>query len=74
MQILYDSLPKFLGKLFLHFLNLYLGADDLYGNYGNLALMFEMKQCIFWCVIKSKCVFSKIKAHKYMKFEIIDFG
>jgi hypothetical protein len=31
------------------------------------------EQCVFWHVIKSKCVFSKIKVHKYTKLEIIDF-
>jgi hypothetical protein len=65
---------KFWGNYFYTYLHLYLGVDDVNGSYGNLALMFKMKQCVFWCVIKFKYVFSKIRVHKYMKLEIIHFG
>jgi hypothetical protein len=59
--------PKFWENYFYTYLHLCLGVDDVNGSYGNLMLLFEMKY-----VIKFKCVFSKIRAHKYMKFEVID--
>jgi hypothetical protein len=62
---------NFWGNYFYIYLHLCLGIDDVNGSYGSLALLFEMKKCIFWHVIKSKCVFKKIRAHKYMKVEII---
>jgi hypothetical protein len=66
--------PKFWGNYFYTYLHLCLGADDVNGSYGNLALMFEIKQWLFWHVIKSKCIFSKIRAHKYRNLKIINSG
>ncbi len=60
------------GNYFYICLHLCLWTNDVNGSYGSLALLFETKQCVFWHVIKSKCVFSKIRVHKYMKLEIID--
>jgi len=65
---------NFLGNYFYIYLQLCLGADDVNGSYGSLVLLFKMKQCIFWHVIRYKCVFSKIRVHKYTKLEIINFG
>jgi hypothetical protein len=66
--------PKFWENYFYIYQHLCLGTNDLNGSYGSLALMFKMKQCVFWHVIKSKCVFSNIRVHIYMKLEIKDSG
>jgi hypothetical protein len=47
MQILYDGLPKILGELFLHLPTFMFGTNDVNDSYGNLALLFEMEQCVF---------------------------
>ncbi len=62
---------KIWGNYFYTYLHLCSGTNDVNDSYDNLALLFEMEQCVFKHVIKSKCVFSKIMVHKYTKLEII---
>jgi len=42
----------------------------IFKKFKDILKKMKIKWCIFWHVIKSKCVFSKIKAHKYTKLEI----
>jgi hypothetical protein len=43
MQIVYNGLPKFLGRLLYAYLHPLLGADELNGSHGSLSLPFVMK-------------------------------